>query len=59
MTQIQRDINEILAGIYDALEGREPSAKVQAQIDRLDDQARRAAEDDWHGWECYCQQCCE
>jgi hypothetical protein len=59
MSQIQRDIDEILAGIYEALSGREPSEALQRNIDKLHKEKARAARDDWHGWECYCNRCCE
>ncbi len=52
-------IDEILAGIYEGLNGREPNEAIQRTIDRLNADKERNERDDWHGWECYCNRCCE
>jgi hypothetical protein len=59
MSQRVRDINEIIAGIYDGLNGREPNEKIQALLDKYHDERAEAETSDWHGWECYCNRCCE
>ena len=51
--------DEILAGIYEGLNGREPSENLQRKINELEAEREKFIEDDWHGWECYCNRCCE
>lgn len=52
-------IDEIIAGIYDGLNGREPNEAIQRKLDELEAERERNKRDDWHGWECYCNRCCE
>lgn len=52
-------IDEIIAGIYDGLNGREPNEAIQRKLDELEAERERNERDDWHGWECYCNRCCE
>jgi len=47
---------EMLQGIYEGLGDREPSPALQSKIDELREQIE---DDSWHGWECYCNRCCE
>ena len=53
-----RQIDEILAGIYEGLDGRAPNEATQKRIDELEAEKRRNTRDNWHGWECYCNDCC-
>lgn len=59
MNQRIRDIDEILAGMYEALNGREPNEAIQRKIDELNAEREEAKTSTWHGWECYCNQCCQ
>lgn len=52
-------IDEIIAGIYEGLNGREPNEAIQKKLDELQADKRRNEANDWHGWECYCRSCCE
>lgn len=52
-------IDEMLTGIYEALNGRVPNEAIQRKIDSLNAEKKRNEENDWHGWECYCNRCCE
>lgn len=59
MSQRVFDIQEMLGGIYDALDGREPNEAIQKKIDELEADLKDAETSSWHGWECYCATCCE
>ena len=50
--------DEILAGMYEALNGRVPNDATQKKIEELQADRARYIESDWHGWECYCDRCC-
>ena len=52
-------IDEIIAGIWEGLNGREPNAAILAKLDELEAEKARNERNDWHGWECYCNRCCE
>ena len=52
-------IDEIVAGIHEGLNGRVPNEAVQRKLDELEAERAEAIESDWHGWECYCNRCCE
>jgi hypothetical protein len=53
------EINEVIAGIYEGLAGREPNAAIQRKLDELKAEKERNERSDWHGWECYCWECCQ
>jgi hypothetical protein len=59
MNQRMRDIDELLAGIYEGLGDREPTPELRARINRLLDERTEAETSSWHGWECYCIACCQ
>lgn len=54
-----QQIDEIIAGIWEGLNGREPNEAIQRKLDELDAEKARNVANDWHGWECYCNRCCE
>lgn len=59
MNQRAHDIQEMLGGIYEALDGREPNEALQKKIAELEADLADAKDSSWHGWECYCFDCCQ
>lgn len=59
MNQAANDIDAIISGMYEALGGREPNEATARKIEELERERDRAIRMDWHGWECYCFDCCE
>jgi len=53
-----QQIDEIIAGIYEGLNGRPPNEAIQKKLDELEEDRQRNKESGWHGWDCYCNECC-
>ena len=51
-------IDELIAGIWEGLDGREPSPALLERLDELHADKVRNERDNWHGWDCYCDRCC-
>lgn len=58
MNQRVQDIDEMIAGMHEALNGRVPNEATQRKLDELLKERAEAERSNWHGWECYCNDCC-